>query len=209
MIFIERPDCRADLRDPNACLDERAIGPAYAYLFGLYLGDGTLSRTHRRGVWKLRIFQDARYVRLIDRCGAAIHEVGGQTAGHLTRGGCTEISAYWKHWVCAFPQHGAGRKHERSMQLEPWQSRLVESDPEDFLAGLIHSDGCRAINRVKGRRYEYPRYFFTNHSDEIRYLFASTCALIGVECRPNSRYNISIAKRRSVAILDEFIGPKS
>jgi hypothetical protein len=33
--------------------------------------------------------------------------------------------------------------------------------------------------------------------------------LIGVESRPNNRYNLSIAHRRSVAILDEFIGSKS
>jgi hypothetical protein len=39
-------------------------------------------------------------------------------------------------------------------------------------------------------------------------IFVRACGLIGVECRPNNRYNISIARRRSVAILDEFIGPK-
>ncbi len=80
------------------------------------------------------------------------------------------------------------------------------------MKGLIHSDGCRVTNRVRnpaGKRYEYPRYFFTNHSADIRGIFERACALIGVESRPNNRYNLSIAHRRSVAILDEFIGPKS
>ena len=32
--------------------------------------------------------------------------------------------------------------------------------------------------------------------------------MLGVECCPDHRYDLSIAQRRSVAILDEFIGPK-
>lgn len=40
-------------------------------------------------------------------------------------------------------------------------------------------------------------------------LFGWACGLIGVDCRPNNRWNISVARRASVAILDEFIGPKS
>ena len=31
--------------------------------------------------------------------------------------------------------------------------------PKEFLRGLIHSDGCRVLNRVNGKGY--PRYFFT------------------------------------------------
>lgn len=58
------------------------------------------------------------------------------------------------------------------------------------------------------KRYSYPRYFFTNHSADIRELFQWACGLIGVESRPNNAWNISVAKRQSVAILDSFIGPK-
>jgi hypothetical protein len=98
--------------------------------------------------------------------------------------------------------------------LEDWQQFLVERYPAQLVAGLIRSDGCRVTNVVYRpgkdglRRYEYPRYFFTNHSDEIRDLFQYACELIGVESRPNNRWNISIAKRESVAILESFIGPK-
>ena len=92
------------------------------------------------------------------------------------------------------------------------KTALVERFPREFLKGLIHSDGCRATNKVRGANgdcYEYPRYFFTNHSDDIRELFTWACGLIGVDCRPNNRWNISVARRASVAVLDEFIGPKS
>lgn len=146
---------------------------------------------------------------LIGRCVASIAEVGGQKAGYVAKVGCTEIYAYWKHWICVFPQHGPGRKHLRSVRLQRWQSRLVERYPREFVAGLIHSDGCRAMNRVWEGRYEYPRYLFSNRSAEIRDLFVRACASIGVECRANNWFSLSVARRRSVAILDEFIGPKS
>ena len=60
--------------------------------------------------------------------------------------GCTYVQSWWKHWPCVFPQHGAGRKHERPIVLEPWQRELVEQHPGRFLRGLFHSDGCRITN---------------------------------------------------------------
>jgi hypothetical protein len=165
------------------------------------------------GVWRLRTFQDKRYVQLIDRWAAAMREVsGGNGVTFIQRPGCVEIVSYWKHWLCLFPQHGPGPKHRREIVLAEWQRRLVERDPREFVAGLIHSDGCRVINNVRGAngdRYAYTRYHFSNHSDDIRELFVWACGLIGVDCRPNNRWNISVARRASVAILDEFIGPKS
>jgi hypothetical protein len=208
--FIDLPDCHAEPWDPNSCVTPDGLGPAYVYLLGLYLGDGMLTQAAKR-VWKLRIFQDAKYSNLIRRCETAIWVVASLRPGTAAKVGCTEIFSNWKHWICLFPQHGPGPKHQRSIRLEEWQSRLVQRYPRQLVAGLIDSDGCRCINRVRvrGRGYEYPRYFFTNHSAQIRDLFRWACGLIGVECRPNNRYNISVAKRQSVAILDEFIGPKS
>lgn len=136
----------------------------------------------------------------------AVRDVTGRNAGLVPKIGYVEISSYWKHWLCVFPQHGAGRKHLRHIALEGWQASLVRRHPEGFIRGLIHSDGCRVINRVKS--YAYPRYFFSDRSADLRELFVWACALIGVDARPSNRYNISVAKRRSVEILDRFIGPK-
>lgn len=61
---------------------------------------------------------------------------------------------------------------------------------------------------MHGKRYEYPRYFFSNASSDIRNLFMWSCDLIGVEYRPDGARQISVARRQSVATLDEFIGPK-
>jgi hypothetical protein len=47
------------------------------------------------------------------------------------------------------PQDGPGRKHERKIELEPWQHEIVNNYPGDFARRLFHSDGCRLINRVR------------------------------------------------------------
>ena len=204
---VELPDCAAQPSDPSACVAPDGLGPGYSYLLGLYLGDGMLTKLPKN-VWRLRIFQDSRYTELVRRCGTAIWAVSDLLPKRVSTAGCTEIYSLWKHWICLVPQHGPGPKHLRAMRLADWQSRLVAHYPQEFIKGLVHSDGCRVVNRVQRRRYEYVRYFFWNHSDEIRQLFVDACSQIGVESRPSNRYQISVAKRDSVAILESFIGPK-
>jgi hypothetical protein len=102
-------------------------------------------------------------------------------------------------------------KHLRRIELSDWQQEMVDEHPKPFLRGLIHSDGCRFINRVrvKGKAYEDPRYNFTNASDDIRGLFTAPCDRLGIEWRRMNERNISVARRGSVALLDEFVGPKN
>jgi hypothetical protein len=45
---------------------------------------------------------------------------------------------------------GPGKKHLRSIQLEPWQQALVDQATEEFVLGLIHSDGCRLSPMTAG-----------------------------------------------------------
>ena len=182
----------------------------YAYLLGQYLGDGTVCRVGRSLC--LRIASDAQYPGIIGECSDAITAIRGRSPNlryHLDKRLAT-ISSYWKAWPCLLPQHGPGRKHRRTIALAPWQVAIVEAQPGPFLRGLIHSDGWRGVNRVhvKGRTYEYPRYQFSNRSDDIRQLFTYACDLIGVAWRPWGRYHISVARRESVELLDRFVGPK-
>lgn len=113
-------------------------------------------------------------------------------------------------WLCLFPQHGRGRKHERRIVLDPWQREIVRACAGSFARGLIHSDGWRGLNRVRvnGKDYAYQRYQFSNRSDDIRKLFTDACDVLGVDWRPWGRFHISVAKRASVARLDEHVGPK-
>ena len=66
------------------------------------------------------------------------------------------------------------------------------------------------MNLIRGRDkvYSYPRYFFTNTSADIRALFCDACDRLGIQWRRTNATNISVARRESVARMDEFIGPK-
>ncbi len=189
----------------GGALDEAA----YAYLLGLYLGDGYIVEQARTTA--LCIVQDARYTDLIRLAAATLERVrGGQTrAGTVRKTGCVEVCAWWKHWPCLFPQHGPGKKHERSMALRGWQRDVVRKYPRQVLRGLLHSDGCRTVNRVGGGRYAYPRYLFGNRSEEILRIFEQACDAVGIRHRRSRPDTVSIARRADVAALDRFVGPKS
>lgn len=185
--------------------------PDYPYLLGFYLGDGCLSR-QSNGSWCLRIVSDASYPALLREAQAAMESVSGGTAWQRKRAGqhAFELGLTWWHWPLVFPQHGPGRKHSRRIVLADWQRNLIEQDPRPFLRGLIHSDGWRGLNRVrvKGKDYAYPRYQFSNRSQDIKALFTWACDLMAIEWRPWGAHHISVARRGSVAKLDEFIGAK-
>jgi RNase P subunit RPR2 len=87
---------------------------------------------------------------------------------------------------------------------------LIEADPRPLVRGLIHSDGSRHINTIRHPKkiYRYSRYEFTNLSTDIKRIFCSACDLLGIEWRVMNAKTISIAKRESVALMDEFVGPK-
>jgi hypothetical protein len=185
--------------------------PAYAYLLAQYLGDGSVFHTGPLGRG-LRISSDAQYPGIVEECCAAIETIRGRRPSLRVHRDKRLISttSYWRSWPCVLPQHGSGRKHRRTIALAPWQVQLVEAAPGQFLRGLIHSDGWRGANRVhvKGRDYSYPRYQFSNRSDDIRTLFTYACELVGVAWRPWGKFHISVARRDAVALLDEFVGPK-
>jgi hypothetical protein len=187
---------------------------AYAYLLGLYLGDGHITQ-HRRGVLALSIFCADAWPGLIKAAQRATRRVmPASRACYVQRSGMTEVKSYSKHWPCLFPQHGPGMKHTRKIELADWQQVIVDRYPGDFVRGLIHSDGCRSMNRVRRRFagsdhwYEYPRYFFSNKSLDILALCGQALDRLGVEWRYARWDVISVAKRDAVARLDEFVGPK-
>ena len=147
-------------------LDERA----YAYLLGLYLGDGCISPS-RRGVWRLRITLDSIYPGIVSECARALEAVAPGRVGVLRRldSRATVVSNYWKHWTCLIPQHGSGRKHTRPIVLTDWQQGIVSTQAEPFLRGMVHSDGTRIVATERRGAYvrRAPRYAFSNRSEDI------------------------------------------
>jgi hypothetical protein len=59
------------------------------------------------------------------------------------------------------------------------------------------------------KRYDYPRWQFTNCSPEIQQWCCDALDLVGVPWRKSNAKTISVSTRAGVARLDELIGPKS
>lgn len=187
---------------------------AYAYLLGLYLGDGNLTRG-RGDVYALNLACCDAWPGLISAARDAIAAaMPANKVFAVRKVGCTLLKSTSKHWPCLFPQHGPGRKHTRRIELEPWQQAIVQAFPDAFVRGLFHSDGCRVTNRVRYRNsdgdrwYAYPRYFFSNESADILQLCTEALDELGVSWRFSRPNLLSVARREAVALLDEFVGPK-
>jgi hypothetical protein len=196
------------------CTDAPLNSAAYAELLGWYLGDGHIS-AGRRGVWNLHICNDESYEDLNAHILELMRRVKPGGRPHTRRTpGCVISTVSWKHWPCLFPQHGPGRKHERPIRLEDWQEEIVRQHPADFLRGLFHSDGSRTNNwasRTVGgvnKRYDYPRWEFVNHSEDILALCGWALDLAGVAWRRPRPTAIAVSRRSDVQRLDELIGLK-
>jgi hypothetical protein len=189
----------------------------YAYLLGIYLGDGWLSLSPGKAA-VLRVTLDADYPRVIEETKTAMRVMDETVVvGSFRRPRQRAVVLHSSHpvWRVAFPQHAAGRKHNRSIRLARWQRDLTHHHPQALIRGLIHSDGCRTINRFQVRlpsgrvaEYAYPRYFFSNLSADIRQIFCEHCELLGIRWTQSNPRNISISHRDSVALLDTFVGAK-
>jgi hypothetical protein len=190
----------------------------YCYLLGCYLGDGHVEHRPRNG-WTLRLACDRAYPEIMEESVAAMAATF-PPARPTRRGASSEasdiLSISHPGIGAAFPQHGSGPKHTRRTALEPWQRAFTETHPRALIRGLIHSDGCRVINRFRtalpsGRlaEYAYPRYFFSNVSTDIREIFREHCGLLGVRVTQSNPRNLTVSHRDGVAILDTFVGPKT
>jgi hypothetical protein len=163
------------------------------------LGDGYLASASARSP-VLEISLDPRYPGIVEECSIAIQRVARARAKTFLRatpkGKAIRLVATSRLWPLAFPQHGTGKKHERAIVLASWQQDIVDRFPREFLRGLIHADGSRVVNRFEvklasgPRKYEYPRYFFTNLSADIRGLFCASCDQLGVRWTQSSYKNI-------------------
>lgn len=180
----------------------------YAYVLGLYLGDGCIARLAR--TYSLRLSLDAKYPGIVREARAVLEACMPMNRVCLHAAGPRRttmvLCVYGNHLPCLFPQHGPGKKHERRIELEPWQREHVDAAPWPLIRGLIQSDGCRFVNRTG--RYAYPSYEFSQLSPDIRAIFTRACDTVGVEYRTYRRYT-RICRRASVELMEHHVGAKS
>jgi predicted DNA-binding protein YlxM (UPF0122 family) len=196
--------------------DPEKIHSSYAYMLGIYLGDGYISKGSER-VLKIRITLDVKYPKIIEHCVKELQKLLPDNRVNVvdkydTKNGeryisCVEVVCHYKYWHQVFPQHAKGRKHNRSIILEDWQQYIVDKYPLEFFRGLYHSDGSRSRNFINGK--DYPRYFFANWSDDILKLYTDTVDRLGLIWTTTNRRNVAISRREDVAWLDRYVGAKA
>lgn len=98
-----------DIRRHHSCprCHGRALdSEAYAYLLGLYLGDGHILLC-KKGVYQLSLACCDTWPGLIEAAADTMATVMPTSSVSRRRHpGCTEVKSYSKHWACLFPQHG-------------------------------------------------------------------------------------------------------
>jgi hypothetical protein len=199
--------------NPVQRIQPGAQSAAYAYLLGIYLGDGHITR-HPREVHGLWVYMDSRYQGVIDEVMTAVSLVMPTNKVRVRPDpvwNSVRIRCYSKRWPALFPQHGPGRKHERRIQLARWQDKIAKMYPQQLVRGLIHSDGSRFVarQRVGRRTYSYDRYCFKNRSRDIMRIFCQYLDLLEIHWTLTTPEQAQIARRESVEALDGFVGPKS
>lgn len=201
--FQERDSCNEGECPAVLAMDE----VSYAYLLGIYLGDGCIDRLSRCD--RLRVFQDPKYPRLAELCLEAMRKVlPASTPGQYRSRTVLVAYVYSQHLRCLFPQMGAGKKHLRSIEMTRWQGGLIEQHPWRFLSGLLHSDGCRSRNIVGGR--DYPRWSFANLSPDINHLFQQVATDVGLRyTKGQHSIDTHISRRADVALVDAHVELKS
>jgi len=83
---------------------------------------------------------------------------------------------------------------------------LVAKATEEFVLGLIHSDGCRVVANDRG--VKSIRYHFSNRSEDILGLFTAALDALNITWTRSDWHTISIYRKAATARLDTFVGPK-
>lgn len=200
---------------------------AYSYLLGFYLGDGHLAYDRKRKsrsytfVITNHIEFDVMNQRIKDniKCLFPNKEIATyQKCSQDRKSNGIDIKVTGICLNLLFP-HGDGRKHTRKIELTDWQNKLTEKYPQEFIKGLIESDGCRFAPRKK-QCPTYIIYQFSNCSIDIHKILQNIATRIGLKFTFRTVIREKSAKNRapsywtcfndreSFKILESFIGPK-
>jgi intein-encoded DNA endonuclease-like protein len=146
---VDRGTIRQIVNDPEGYLKKATIEfdlseinkKSYAFILGVYLGDGCISKTHKPNVFRLRVALDIKYKKLNEEVIEELQKLFPNNNVNYMRVGETNgcvISLYSTHLLKLFPQHDIGKKHDRPIVLEDWQKDIIDEYNIEFLKGLIY-----------------------------------------------------------------------
>jgi len=170
-----------DLSVDQTILLCKKYAPHYAYILGSYLGDGHISKLPR--TYRLRIFCNRKYQDIIDRNKHSVQTLFNTNKVNVLQylhAQCDEVIVHNKNLDKFFPQHGAGKKHDRDITLLDWQWDIINYNPECFIKGLLDSDGCRYKQTGSDRMY----WQFTNKSQDILNMYIKVLTNLDIETFP-------------------------
>lgn len=190
---------------PNKKLD-------YSYILGVYLGDGCIYKHKDKNYRTLTITSDKKYADLNDytiQCftrffGKAPRVVDRTLYG---RGNAIDIIYSHKHLDLVFPHCGRGHKHDRKIELSPWQESII--DPVQLLRGLFMSDGSFYIDSQCNKM----KIGFSNKSKDIISIAEKYLDIVDVYYRTNTSksgmYRLNITKKNDVEKMVNMMGTKT
>ena len=199
---------------PRRVLDERA----YAYLLGLYLGDGHITRGPKRRLRRSGSTCCDGWPGLLD--------LAKQTMS-LVMPSSSVFAVADRSWLHGDQEHvkalavpacrsmapaesTSARSNSSPGSRRSWPGIREASPAGSFtpMAAALINHSAAARSRSGDRWYEYPRYLFVNRSADIHRLCGEALDRLGVAWRFSKPTTISVARREAVARLDEFVGPK-
>jgi hypothetical protein len=194
--------------------DRQTLNSSYAYLLGMFLGDGHISIAQRTAC--LWIYCADAWPGIQKEVQQAITAVIPSTSVSVAqRTGCIAVKSFTKHRLCLFPQHGPGMKHTRPIVLEPWQEELVGAHTGEFpprpvpLRRLPDDQLDPPDRRRGGAPPRVPPLVLHQQVDR----HPRPLQRVAAPARhrppvPAPRHDL-VARREAVAVLDLVMGPKS
>jgi len=152
----------------NNNITEETAYAYYSFILGLYLGDGCISKLPRTK--KLSIYLDLKYEKLNKYIEFVMKELFNKQPyiidyskikNDKNRFNMIEIIYHNCNLGILFPHEGVGNKHLRKIELSDWQKEILV--PEEFIKGLMFSDGCFYYDKFNKKYF----YNFSNCSTDI------------------------------------------
>ena len=183
----------------------------YAFLFGFYLGDGHINKCAR--TYRLRMFNDNKYKNLNRDIELSMKRLFKNNSPNHMNSNCCIIYVCNSNLPILFPQHGAGEKNSRKIEIHEWQKPILKKYAKDFVRGLFLSDG------FKGTSGKYRYYSFSNTSFDISNILKTYLDFLNIRfterfITPKNPSHkrisiISVRRQEEVKKLEEFIEEKS